>query len=227
MSVGGNTPLAAEFYCRGSRPVASERIERALKRALDVLGAVFLLVVFGPLMIIIAIAVMSDGGGAFFRHKRVGINYRTFDCLKFRTMYVDAERSLTEYFAYNPAALCEWERCQKLAFDPRVTGIGKFLRLTSLDELPQLINVLRGEMSLVGPRPVTQLELARYGADADRYASVRPGVTGLWQISGRSVTDYETRVRLDLEYVENWGLILDLVILSKTPRVVLSRYGAQ
>jgi undecaprenyl-phosphate galactose phosphotransferase len=149
-----------------------------------------------------------------------------FPCFKFRTMQVDAEERLRELLANDPAARAEWEREFKLRNDPRITPIGQFLRRTSLDELPQLFNVIRGEMSLVGPRPVIRAELCKYGDDVDYFLMVRPGMTGLWQVSGRNDVDYDTRVYLDTWYVKNWSLWYDIAILFKTIKVVLRRDGA-
>jgi undecaprenyl-phosphate galactose phosphotransferase len=149
-----------------------------------------------------------------------------FDCLKFRTMVPDAAGVLKQLLDTNPGARAEWGRDFKLKDDPRITSIGAFLRRTSLDELPQLWNVLKGEMSLVGPRPIIEVELERYGEEVGYYLETRPGITGLWQISGRNNTSYDDRVALDCWYVRNWSLWYDLVILVKTVRVVLWREGA-
>ncbi|MGO4573838.1 sugar transferase [Microvirga sp. 2TAF3] len=204
-------------------PIASQLI----KRSLDVIAAFFLLVLATPLMLVIAALVAIDGGAAFYRHERIGAKGLPFSCIKFRTMILDAERCLDEYLSYHPQARDEWRREQKLAFDPRVTAIGRILRLSSLDELPQLINVIKGDMSLVGPRPITSLETPHYGLAISLYKSVRPGITGLWQISGRNDVGYEQRVRLDEYYVANRSLLLDLWILLRTPAAVLSRRGAR
>jgi exopolysaccharide production protein ExoY len=161
-----------------------------------------------------------------FAHYRVGYEGTVFRCMKFRTMLNDSEQVLADHLREDPQARAEWARDQKLAFDPRVTRIGRFLRRSSLDELPQLLNVLRGEMNLVGPRPITVAELTRYGTDRWHYLSARPGITGLWQVSGRSSTTYEERVALDRRYVEQRSLWLDLRIMLKTLRVVASREGA-
>ena len=141
-------------------------------------------------------------------------------------MVVDAEQRLHQLLASNPALQAEWEQDHKLKNDPRISTVGHFLRRTSLDELPQLFNVIRGEMSLVGPRPIVQGELVKYGADVDYFLMVRPGITGLWQVSGRNDVDYEQRVYLDTWYVKNWSLWYDIAILFKTVRVVLRRDGA-
>lgn len=209
------------------RGLQARLVSRTIKRGVDIVGATVLLILGFPLMIAIAALVAMDGGPVLYRHRRVGVGGKSFDCLKFRTMILEAEDCLSEYLSYHPAAREEWARDQKLAFDPRVTGIGKFLRKASLDELPQLINVVRGEMSLVGPRPVTQSELGHYGASVPLYASVRPGITGLWQVSGRNDVGYAQRVALDESYVRRWSLALDLWILLRTPGVVFTRKGAR
>lgn len=203
------------------------QISLRAKRPLDIGIAALLIFLTFPLLLSIAVLVALDGGPVLFRHRRVGLHGAKFGCLKFRTMILDAEQCLDEYLSYHPEAQAEWSRERKLAFDPRVTRIGHFLRLSSLDELPQLLNVLKGEMSIVGPRPITQDELDHYGPIANAYKSVRPGITGLWQISGRSDVSYATRVILDERYVRNWSLALDLRILLCTPAVVLSRRGAR
>ena len=201
------------------RPVA--------KRGLDVLGAGLLLLALALPFLLLALLVRLDGGPAMFAHKRVGRGGRFFGCLKFRSMVPDAEARLNEVLARDPAARAEWEASRKLKSDPRVTRIGRFLRASSLDELPQLINVLRGDMSLVGPRPVQASELAAfYGAAAEHYQMVRPGITGPWQVSGRSETSYADRVALDVAYVMRPSLIEDIRLLLKTPAAVLLRRGA-
>jgi exopolysaccharide production protein ExoY len=189
--------------------------------------ALLLLCVLSPLMLVVTWLVWRrDGAPVFFAHYRVGRDGRLFPCLKFRTMYRDADRMLADLLDNDPRAREEWERDQKLSNDPRVTPVGRFLRRTSLDELPQLFNVLRGQMNLVGPRPVTVGELARYGVARWHYLSVPPGMTGLWQVSGRNNTSYEERVRLDRHYVEQRGFLLDCRILWRTVGVVLGREGA-
>ncbi|WP_245259331.1 sugar transferase [Methylobacterium sp. 77] len=190
-------------------------------------GALILLAILWPLFLIIAVMVALDGGPVFYGHRRIGKDGRAFDCLKFRTMIPGAEECLGEYLSYHPLANTEWRASQKLVRDPRVTPIGALLREWSLDELPQLLNVLRGEMSLVGPRPVTRSEMIHYGPTAALYMSVLPGMTGLWQVSGRSDLSYTSRVALDRTYVERWSLVRDLAILLSTPRAVLRRSGAK
>jgi Undecaprenyl-phosphate galactose phosphotransferase WbaP len=199
---------------------------RLLKRVFDLFAALVLMVLGALPLLYIALRIRRDGGPAMFAHQRVGQSGKVFPCFKFRTMQVDAEERLRELLANDPAARAEWEREFKLRNDPRITPIGQFLRRTSLDELPQLFNVIRGEMSLVGPRPVIRAELARYGDDVDYFLMVRPGMTGLWQVSGRNDTSYETRVYLDTWYVKNWSLWYDIAIMFKTIRVVLNKDGA-
>ncbi len=197
------------------------------KRALDVIGAGLGLVLLSPFFLVVALLVRADGGPAFFAHQRVGRGGKLFGCLKFRSMVIDSQARLEALLASDPAARAEWEATRKLKNDPRITRIGRFLRSTSLDELPQLINALRGEMSLVGPRPVQEAEIDRYyGASAAHYMAVRPGITGLWQVSGRSETSYESRVALDVSYVSRPSMLADLSILLRTPVAVLSRRGA-
>ncbi len=199
---------------------------RILKRVFDLIAAVALLAVGWPLLIYLAWRIREDGGPAIYAHKRVGQSGKVFACYKFRSMRVDAEEQLRDLLASDPALRVEWEKEFKLKDDPRVTAIGHFLRRTSLDELPQLFNVIKGEMSLVGPRPVVRKELERYGDDVDYFLMVRPGMTGLWQVSGRNDVNYDTRVYLDTWYVKNWSLWYDIAILFKTIRVVLKREGA-
>lgn len=200
------------------------------KRAFDILGASVLLLLTAPLMLLTALVVRaSDGGPALIGHVRIGCGGRPFRCLKFRSMVVDAEAVLQRLLATNPSARQQWMRSRKLSDDPRVTRIGRLLRVTSLDELPQLLNVLRGDMSLVGPRPVVMEELVEhYGPIASaHYLSVRPGIAGLWQASGRSNTTYAERVSLDAAYVRDMSLTKDLAILCRTAIAVLTRCGAR
>lgn len=181
-----------------------------------------------PLLIYIAYRIKKeDPGPIFFAHERIGKNGKPFPCYKFRSMVTNSQEMLQQYLADNPAAKEEWEREFKLKNDPRVTPIGKILRRTSLDELPQIFNVLRGEMSLVGPRPVIQEELDKYyGETAKLYCTVKPGITGLWQVSGRSDTTYDERVAMDESYINNRSLLGDIVILWKTIGVVALKKGA-
>jgi exopolysaccharide production protein ExoY len=197
-----------------------------LRRGADRLIALLLILAFSPLMLLCLALIRKDGGPATFAHYRVGAAGRVFRCFKFRSMCVDAERVLREILDSDPALREEWRRSFKLQRDPRVTAIGSWLRRTSLDELPQLLNVLRGEMALVGPRPITLTELRLYGPARWQYLSVLPGMTGLWQVSGRNRVSYERRVQLDDEYVKNRSIWLDLQILVRTVLVVLTRDGA-
>lgn len=200
---------------------------RGIKIALDLSVASAMMLVLLPVFAVLTLLVRLDGGPAMFGHERIGLNGRTFRCLKFRSMVTNSAEVLRELLERDPAAAEEWQRSQKLANDPRVTRIGHFLRKTSLDELPQLINVLRLEMSLVGPRPIVRAEEAHYGADAAYYRSARPGITGLWQVSGRSDTSYPRRVQLDSWYVRNWSVWHDVAILMKTLPAVLLQRGAR
>jgi Undecaprenyl-phosphate galactose phosphotransferase WbaP len=186
---------------------------RLTKRLFDLVSASVLLVLLSPVLLLIAVALKLEGGSVFFAHQRIGKNGRKFDCYKFRSMVPNAEQLLHQLLAQNSALQAEWNREHKLKDDPRVSKLGDFLRRTSLDELPQLLNVLKSEMSLVGPRPVVDEELQRYGNEKSYYLMVRPGMTGLWQVSGRNDVDYETRVYLDAWYVKNWSLWYDLAIL--------------
>jgi exopolysaccharide production protein ExoY len=206
--------------------VRSWSARAALKRIFDVVGAIVLTLIFSPLMLVIALLLRSEGGPIIYRHRRIGRDGKTFECLKFRTMVPDADRRLRELLEQHPELKTEWLQDHKLRNDPRITGIGRFLRRTSLDELPQIWNVLRGEMSLVGPRPVVRDELLRYGRSLPVYLSAKPGITGLWQVTGRNDTDYRRRVVLDVYYVRKQNLLLDFYILLKTTRVVLRGAGA-
>ena len=197
-----------------------------VKAAFDYVGAAVLLVVLLPVFIGIALLIRLDGGPAMFTHRRIGTGGRRFECLKFRSMVLDSDAVLDRLLRSDPAAAAEWAATQKLRDDPRITPIGRILRTTSLDELPQLINVLRGEMSLVGPRPIVESEINRYGEQIRFYMATRPGMTGLWQVSGRSETTYAERVRLDVRYVREWSFWRDIVILLKTVSVVIQRRGA-
>ena len=218
--------LTASHATGQARATELRPVRESLKRVFDVLGAVVLGVVFCPLIIVIAVLLHREGGPIIFRHRRVGRHGKAFDCLKFRSMVPDADRVLRELLEQHPELRAEWLRDHKLRDDPRVTTVGRFLRRTSLDELPQLWNVIRGEMSLVGPRPVVREELLRYGRCACIYLAARPGVTGLWQVNGRNNTDYRRRVVLDVYYVRRQNLVLDLYILFKTTYVVLGGSGA-
>lgn len=192
------------------------------KRALDVAVASTALVLALPLMIVAALLIkITAGGPVLFAHRRIGFNGKPFNCYKLRTMVEGAEQVLEEHLARDPRAAEEWRQSQKLKKDPRITLLGQLLRKSSFDELPQLVNVLRGEMSCVGPRPIVADELPRYGFIAGDYLRTRPGLTGLWQISGRNDVDYANRVCLDAQYVQNWSLWNDVVILAWTVVTVM------
>ncbi len=196
------------------------------KQVMDRCGAAVLLLLLAPLFFLLTLLIRRDGGAALFRHQRLGANGQMFPCMKFRTMVAEADKVLEHLLANDPVAAMEWRVTQKLRRDPRITSVGHFLRKSSLDELPQLFNVLRGEMSLVGPRPIVQAEVARYGTEIRYYYQARPGLTGLWQVSGRSDTSYAQRVELDVRYVSNWTFMRDIVIVLKTIPAVLLRKGA-
>ncbi|MGU3316927.1 sugar transferase [Sphingomonas sp. M6A6_1c] len=200
----------------------------SLKRLGDIVGASLALALFLPIMIVIAIAVAATSHGPIvYRHERIGRSGKRFACLKFRTMHRDGADRLTLLLTCDRDAAAQWARARKLDRDPRIAPIGRLLRASSLDELPQLVNVLLGDMSLVGPRPVTADELTRYGTSVDDYLSVRPGVTGLWQVNGRNQLTYGHRVRLDADYARCWSLGTDLLILLRTPMAVLMQSGAR
>jgi exopolysaccharide production protein ExoY len=199
-------------------------IGRAAKRVVDIVLALSGIFLLAPLFVICFLATaFTSPGPALFRHRRVGFDGKHFDCLKFRTMVTDAPDRLRRFLESSPEAAAEWATNRKLRHDPRVTAIGSILRKSSLDELPQLFNVLRGEMSIVGPRPVTDEELERYSSSVDAYLACRPGITGLWQVSGRSSTTYSKRVACDTFYARNWSMYLDAKIVIVTlPSVLLS-----
>ncbi|HBH5128100.1 TPA: undecaprenyl-phosphate galactose phosphotransferase WbaP [Escherichia coli] len=199
---------------------------RIIKRCFDLFGSICIILILSPLLIYIYMKVKKDGGPAIYGHDRVGIHGKTFKCLKFRSMVVNSKEILDELLKNDPKAKEEWDATFKLKNDPRITKIGAFLRKTSLDELPQLLNVLKGEMSLVGPRPIINAELERYNDQVDYYLLSKPGMTGLWQVSGRSDVDYDTRVYFDAWYVKNWSMWNDIAILLKTVIVVLKKDGA-
>ncbi len=198
------------------------RFGRSIKRCGDVFLALSMLTFGFPLFLLIALLVkFSSPGPVFYIQKRVGREYRYFGCIKFRTMRLDAEKTLTKVLANSPSMRKEFERDFKIKDDPRITSIGRFLRRSSLDELPQFLNVLKGEMSVVGPRPIVEKELDRYGKFMDEVASVRPGLTGLWQVSGRNNLSYRKRVLLDLAYARGRSFLLDLAIILRTFGVLL------
>ena len=198
------------------------------KRAVDIVVAILLLVIVSPVLLVLWVVVRADGGPALFRHERIGQGGVRFGCLKFRSMTIRSDEVLARHLQASAEARAEWSQFRKLRNDPRVTAVGRILRGYSLDELPQLLNVLRGEMSLVGPRPVVQSELDLFYGPEGRacYLSVRPGLTGLWQVTGRSGTGYEKRVELDTHYVRNVSVLSDAMILLRTVAVVFLQKGA-
>ena len=212
-------PLRWDRWDKASRPA------NPLTRPVDLLGAIALIVLLLPIFIVLAVAIwVDDPGPVVFAHRRVGRDGRSFRCLKFRSMYVGAERKLEQILRGNPELKEIWERDHKLPEDPRITRIGKLLRVTSLDELPQLFNVVRGEMSLVGPRPIVRAEVARYGRYIHHYYAVRPGLTGLWQVTGRSSVAYRRRVAADVKYARvhtmgmNWKILFATIPAVATGR---------
>jgi exopolysaccharide production protein ExoY len=215
---------AFDDFCAPARP--SPYVRWGIKRLLDIIVASGALLFFLPVVVLIAIALyLEDGKPLLFRQARVGRNGKLFGCLKFRTMARDADARLQELLATDPATREEWTLKQKLLNDPRVHGVGSVLRRSSLDELPQLINILRGEMSLVGPRPILPEQAELHGDALSAYSSVRPGLTGLWQVSGRNELSYAGRVALDLKYLSELSATTDLRILLKTFKVVLIGTG--
>lgn len=204
----------------------AKRSSRLIKRSVDIVLSSVGLVILAPLFVWLAVKIRQDGGKAIYEHKRIGQNGKIFSCLKFRTMVLNSEEVLQNLLRNDPLAKAEWERDFKLKDDPRITPIGYFLRRTSLDELPQLWNVLKGDMSLVGPRPVVKEELARYHDEVEYYLMAKPGMTGLWQVSGRNDVDYAKRVYFDTWYVKNWSLWNDVVILFKTMTILITKKGA-
>ncbi len=201
--------------------------ERFVKRSMELLIIALGSVVALPVFLVCALLVHLDSrGGIFYGHKRVGSGGKELKVWKFRTMVTNADQVLQEYLRHNPDKQAEWDASRKLRDDPRVTRVGRLLRKTSLDELPQLWNVLKGEMSLVGPRPIVRDEMNYYRSSFALYSQVAPGITGLWQVSGRSDTSYEERIRLDDYYIRHWSIWMDIYILARTVLVVLKRTGA-
>ncbi|WP_035267301.1 sugar transferase [Ahrensia sp. 13_GOM-1096m] len=219
-----------DIKARGAQAKPRRRFEPSsvrVKRTVDFVIATLALILFLPGIIVVAtLTLIADGRPLIFRHERIGQQGKKFNCLKFRTMRKDAVKMLETILATNDDRRREWEETQKLYNDPRVHWIGNILRATSLDELPQLINVIRGEMSIVGPRPIIQDELSRYGNDLDCYLAMTPGITGLWQISQRSENSYKERVELDVQYHFNQSIKLDFSIMLKTlPVLLFARNG--
>lgn len=211
-------------------PISNQRLPALggiFKRTFDVTAATCILLMLAPLFLFTALAVsMTSGPPVLYGHERIGLGGRRFRCWKFRTMRTDAADVLRRHLERDDAARREWNASRKLRNDPRITRFGRILREYSVDELPQLLNVIRGDMSLVGPRPVVEDELSYYGREADAYFAARPGITGLWQVSGRSDTDYARRVELDAEYVRSWSHGHDIRILLRTVPAVLGARGS-
>lgn len=207
--------------------VKRARTPQAWERGIELTITALALIFVAPLLAVIALLVrLGDDGPVFYRQERIGRGGQPFNCLKFRTMAVDAEQRLQQLLAHDPQAAAAWSLDHKLKDDPRITPIGAFLRRSSLDELPQLLNVLRGDMSLVGPRPIVASEAARYGIHFRHYCAVRPGLTGLWQVSGRNDVSYRERVVMDVAYVRGRCIRLDMKILAATLPAVLTRRGS-
>ena len=212
------------LHIKNNLTVKSNQI---IKRIFDIIATICGGLLISPFLLFIAVWVYYDSPGpVIFKHRRVGKNGKEFDCYKFRSMCVNSEEVLEHLLATDPSAREEWNKEFKLKNDPRITKSGAFLRKTSLDELPQLVNVLKGEMSLVGPRPIVKEEVVRYGSLIKEYYSVYPGITGMWQTSGRNDIDYPERVQMDSWYVHNWSVWLDMVLLWRTIAVVLNHQGA-
>jgi exopolysaccharide production protein ExoY len=196
------------------------------KRVFDVMASIGALMLLAPLLLVLsALIYVLDGGPVVIRHTRIGRGGARFSCLKFRTMVVNGDEVLRQHLSSNPAALEEWTKTRKLTSDPRITPLGRTLRKTSLDELPQLFNILRGDMSFVGPRPIVEEEISRYGQAFDDYRRARPGLTGHWQVSGRNDTGYDERVALDKAYVSNWSFMRDINIIVMTIPAVIKAKG--
>jgi len=206
-------------------PPAHKKSYFKIKRALDLMLVIPAFIILSPIMLIVMYLIRKhDGGFPFFVQTRIGLNGREFNCYKFRTMVVDAQKRLDAVLKSDPIAAAEWEKDQKLKNDPRITKVGQFLRKTSLDELPQLWNIIKGEMSLVGPRPIIENEIPKYGSFFKYYSSVKPGISGLWQINGRNNTTYDERVQYDVTYAKTYSFLNDTKILLKTlPAVLLSK----
>lgn len=226
VSVERRDPNRVQIPDRSEQLVSNHRLYDFSKRIFDIIVATLAILCLSPLIIGIILCARASCGSALFRHRRVGQGGKIFDCMKFRTMVPNADQVLQDLLDSNREIKEEWLRDHKLRDDPRVTRVGRFLRRTSLDELPQLWNVLRGEMSLVGPRPVVPDELRRYGTKVEVFLSARPGITGLWQVSGRNDMDYRRRVAIDVCYVRSKSLVLDVVILAKTLPAVIRASGA-
>lgn len=210
---------------RGKHSEHQLRVSSVLKRLFDLSSVSLALLLFLPLLLTVAVVIwVTSGRPVMIRHNRIGKGGKSFPCLKFRTMVVDADEALRKHLSTNSAAREEWEATRKLKDDPRITPLGHVLRRSSVDELPQFINILRGHMSVVGPRPIVPDEVVHYGQHFERYCSVRPGLTGLWQVEGRNDVSYQKRVQLDSFYASSWTFKSDLMIIARTvPAVFLAK----
>jgi exopolysaccharide production protein ExoY len=220
---------SSQLVTQGQALLSSSRrpVGGGIKRAFDFAAACVAIVTLLPLFIACCLLIVATSPGPIlFCHRRLGFGGRDFCCLKFRTMQVDADRRLREYLAQDEEARKEWKAHHKLKHDPRITPVGQFLRRTSLDELPQLFNVLLGHMSIVGPRPIVEDEVEKYQENFAIYAAGRPGLTGLWQVKGRNTTTYEQRVAYDVEYLRNWSFLRDIRIILVTVAHVVEGRGA-
>ena len=222
------TPIDPTFLIgvEGSAPhQAKAPVGGKAKRIFDIIISLVALALLAPLFLMLALLIkLSDGGPVFYRHPRLGFRSQVFPCLKFRTMVLNGDEVFPAYLNAHPEAAREWTETRKLKADPRVTLVGAVLRQLSLDEIPQLINIIRGEMSIVGPRPIVGEEVKLYGVHAAAYLRTRPGLTGVWQVSGRNDVSYHERAAMDRAYVENWSFGTDLVLIVKTiPAVITSR----
>ena len=223
----GRTQL--DSYVKASKKAKSRHsgLGAYAKRLFDFSSSLGALIFLSPMILMVTMLLLiSQGRPILIKHRRVGRNGKSFGCLKFRTMVVNAEAVLQDYLATSPALRAEWDATHKLKNDPRITPLGKALRKSSLDELPQLLNIVRGDMSVVGPRPIVQDEVKHYGNYIADYTKVRPGLTGLWQVSGRSDVSYKHRVLLDVTYVKNWKFSNDMMIILKTVPAVLNSAGS-
>jgi exopolysaccharide production protein ExoY len=227
-----NEPMSEIVYVNEVPGGTRQRLRKLsadeiLTEAMNIVICLVALVFLAPVMLGVAAMIFAqDGGPVVFAHRRIGRGRRYFYCLKFRSMASDAEQRLADLLANDPVARAEWDQDHKLRNDPRVTRLGAFLRKTSLDELPQLFNVLKGEMSLVGPRPIVDAEVAKYGRRFASYCAVKPGITGLWQVSGRNDTTYRARVAMDCIYARQRNVLMDGVIIAATVPAVLMRKGS-
>ncbi|MBB1600083.1 UDP-phosphate galactose phosphotransferase [Variovorax sp. UMC13] len=211
-----------------AQPKGLTPLQRGLKRSVDIVAALTFFTFFGPIYLVVALAVaISMGRPVHFFQTRMGEGGQRFKFYKFRSMVRNSESILDDYLSKNDVARTQWETFQKLEVDPRITPLGRLIRKLSLDELPQFWNVLKGDMSLIGPRPCMERQRSLYGKHWDHYCAMRPGITGLWQVSGRNRLSYAQRVELDAQYVNNWSLWLDIKILAKTATAVISGEGSR